>query len=985
MKNKFLQFIILLASLGLASCGQQEADPVGTLSPAYRCFQVQLGQADDTDAGTRSLVSIDVENFQKAALFALDPQTGTVLTYAENAGDRSGEPVAILTTRQTFSWALPTGTAMDIYAIVNYGGLDMESFFRKNLQRNELESLKFSSKGPSELRTLESSGQGLPMAGIKRQVVLSSTSEGLTIRVRKLYAKYNLYFDLSRVEAEGWRVQAMHMIVENANTEVPYFTEHFRQTDASKLVEYDRATETDLDMLQEGGSDHAVTLYMLENCQGTKEGAESWKTVCKDLGFEAMKNCTYIDLSVKVQREGGEYQNLGYAIYLGKTDMRSDFDIERNLFKTIRIVLPGPSDPIPASRFFRFSGTETPTVAPGETIDLYFVTNLKESEIAASCIPQGFLTPVSTVYREGADGIATGYITLRAANDLEEGAKGVVTAGSSGLDATDQKTVTASWPVILDADCSQAPVYVAQQGYLQVVPTGTVVRTEAEIKSGSEGILRVDRTEWSGAIIRIGLSALSAGTGTVILHHFNSAGIEVGTQEVDVSVQAPLLRFNADTYQLSPDGAIVTGSLSYLRKDGLPFSAADKAKFSLPLIKSLLFPSTALPFEKGTPFAEASFTQTSDERLQALSLPLQVRLVHYQAAGHELDISAGAILDRLQYEAAPATGISGAAADVTVLNPFEGLAGQCLGTVENCLPVYHAFKRLENQSKDMHISPEEAFEITSYKEGNIFSINGSDASLNVPLPVSSSLSVVIDSPAEFSISFQGDHLTLTARETTRYEACGRYPIHGHIRLAESQELSPSFDMGYLEVYLIGAVAPYIRSIGYAYDVGGTLIPAGDASPIGNLAGGRVTFGEDTDFTEVCVRQMGLYREYSTATHNMYYQYEDVDAIGIQRFAKNGETAYLNSYRFAKGAWDPDTPFLEFAFGMIYMDGYHDHDIYAAAEECWRMTKATLSGCTRKGNLYHFTDAVDKDDNGYSYCAVVSLYGGEGYKRYDVFL
>jgi hypothetical protein len=101
----------------------------------------------------------------------------------------------------------------------------------------------------------------------------------------------------------------------------------------------------------------------------------------------------------------------------------------------------------------------------------------------------------------------------------------------------------------------------------------------------------------SGAIIQIGLSALSAGTGTVILHHFNSAGIELGTQEVDVSVQAPLLRFNADTYQLSPDGAIVTGSLSYLRKDGLPFSAADKAKFSLSLIKSLLFPSTALPFE----------------------------------------------------------------------------------------------------------------------------------------------------------------------------------------------------------------------------------------------------------------------------------------------------------------------------------------------------------------------------------------------------
>ena len=521
---------IIGAVLPFTACREAEPERPGA-EARYVNIPVSLGRENEDADGTRSIVDIEVENFQKAALFAFDAKTGAILTYT---GGKDGEPVATFPRAKNFSWSLPTGVTLDIYAIVNYGDLDLESYARPGLKKAELEALRFISRNPSELKQLETEGYGMPMAGIKEGVYLTSPADGLEIPVKKLYAKYNLWFDLSRIEQEGWHVQAMHIIVENANTEVPFFVENYRQDDPSKLVEYDRATEQDLDEIQQGGSGHAVTLYMLENCQGYKEGAESWKTVYKDLGFEALRNCTYIDLSVKVTRAGGEYQNLGYAIYLGRTDMRSDFDIVRNLFKTIKIVLPGPDDPNPASHFFKFSGTESPSVMPGESIDLYFVTNLPQEEISASCSPAGRLSVSSIAYSADADGIATGYVRLQAADNIQEGLTCLVTAGSEAKNATDQRTVTASWPTTLEVILTEAPVYVAQTGYLQVVPRGGIVRVDAEVKAGSEGILEVREAGVAGSLMNIGLAGLSAGSGTIVLHHFNAAGAEVGSQEVEI-------------------------------------------------------------------------------------------------------------------------------------------------------------------------------------------------------------------------------------------------------------------------------------------------------------------------------------------------------------------------------------------------------------------------------------------------------------------
>ena len=196
MKTNKLIALFIVALLPFSACREAETDRLEAGS-RYVDVPITLGREDEGEDGTRSLVDIEVENFQKAALFAFDAKTGTVLTYT---GGKDGEAVAAFPRTKNFSWSLPTGITLDIYAIVNYGDLDLASYARPGLKKSELEGLRFTSRNPSELKQLETEGYGMPMAGIKEGVFLSSPGDGLEIPVKKLYAKDNLWFDLSRIE-----------------------------------------------------------------------------------------------------------------------------------------------------------------------------------------------------------------------------------------------------------------------------------------------------------------------------------------------------------------------------------------------------------------------------------------------------------------------------------------------------------------------------------------------------------------------------------------------------------------------------------------------------------------------------------------------------------------------------------------------------------------------------------------------------------------
>ena len=977
MNTNKLTPLILGAIIPFSACRETEPD-----QPESHCHFVEvavsLAQAGEAES-SRSIVDIQVENFQKAALFAFDAETGVLLSRSPETGGGTPEPVVAFPRQRDFSWSLPTGVRMDIYAIVNYGDMDLESYARAGLKKAELESLRFTSGSPSELKQLETAGYGMPMAGVKEGVVLDSYGEGLQISVKKLYAKYNLYFDLSRIEAEGWHVQAMHIIVENANTEVPFFVENYRQEDPGKLVEYDRATENDLDEIQEGGPGHAVTLYMLENCQGHKEGAESWKTVYKDLGFQALRNCTYIDLAVKVNRPGGEYQNLGFAIYLGKTDMRSDFDIVRNLFKTVKIVLPGPDDPNPASHFFKFSGTESPAVTPGESIDLYYVTNLAREDITVSCDPSGRLTPTATTYQADADGIATGYIRLLAAADLPEGAACRVTAGSSAKNATDQRTVTATWPTVLEVDLAQAPQYVAQAGYVKVTPRGGIVRVDAEVKPGSEGILDVRNAGVEGSLMHFGVAGLAAGTGTIVLHHFNAAGVETGSQEVDLTIQAPLLRFGMDRYTLHLDGQETNGMLMYCQADGTAFTGTALAMFDLDLIKRLLFPTDWLWVTGCADYVDAAFLRRRDDDLRRLTVPVTFQITRLSYQGRELTWEDGSTIGRVTYSGATSANIPYAAADLDILNPFASLAGKSIGVIENNLPVYAALKDTESYLNALGCEASLALGITSYRNGKTFSINGSKLSLELELPIDSGVSAVFDSPAEFDITCQGKKLILTAKENpASYTGYGRFPLRAQVVHAQTGELSSPMEAGFLEIYLIGAVGPYIHG-GGPYQVGGMVVPTGNSSPIESLASPLIYIRENTATTSLS----GYYKGWSGSGDHIYYQAVEIDDHGIDRYAEAGETSYLNSYLIRAGAFPIWTDVMEFAFGSIFLG--RGCGLLTAALESGGMLHAWFSEGYPSGKLRHFPRGAEKDDAGLSYCAIVNLFGGNGGSVYDLYL
>ena len=974
MKNSLLPLIIFSLAL-LPACHHPEPEsPDG--AKRFAEIAVSLGQADGEDE-TRSMVDIDVENFQKAALFAFDPETGLLLT-REDAG--SGvQPVVAFPLQKSFNWVLPLEVRMDIYAIVNYGDLDLGSLAREGLRKSDLEALRFTSRSPSELKQLETAGYGMPMAGIRKGVRLENSGQGLEVAVKKLYAKYNLYFDLSRIENEDWHVQAMHMIVENANSEVPYFVEGFRQDDPDKLVEYDRATEKDLDEIQQGGNGHTVTLYMLENCQGIREGAESWKTVYKDLGFQAVRNCTYIDLSVKIRRQSGEFQNLGFAIYLGETDMRSNFDIRRNLLKTVRIVLPGPDDPNPASTFFKFSGTDTPTVMPGGSLDLYYVTNLAEEDIRVSCSPEGHLTPGKTVYQADEDGIATGYIRLQAAEGIRQGETCLVTGGSEERGATDQRTVTADWPAVLEVDLSNAPAYVAQAGYLSVTPAGGIVRVDAEVKPGSEGILEVREVGVSGSLMNIGLAGLSAGTGTVILHHYGASGVETGSQEVDITVLAPLLRFGMDTYRLTPDGKTAQGTLAYMRADGSSFTGTELARFDQALIRKLLFPTTILDVIGCGSYVDASFVRDADDDRRRLTIPVQFQVKRLYAGGREIPWEDEPVIGQVSYCGAPSANIPSAEADLAMVNPLAGLAGTCLGVIENNLPVYEALLAEPYYLEALGIQASLALNFKTYRDGSTFSVQDSQPSLELDLPVSIDLPVALSGPEEFSFRCEGRKLRVSASlHPETYSGFGRQTLYAQVIHTETGEKTSPVEMGYLEIYLIGAVGPFLRG-DVPYEAGGMIVPEGGRSPIAALASGIIRIQENVAETSL----PGYYLSDSGAGYNLYHQAVEIDDNGIDRYAYRGETSYLNAYRIRTGSFAPGVPVMEFRFGSIFQG--HGCGINTAALECDRMLEASFLEGSPTGKLWHLPGAGAKDGMGLSYCALANLFGGNSGPVYDIFL
>ena len=449
--KRFNYLILGLAAL-VAGAACQRENPVDT-TPAVRfgSVPVSLEQAEAGD-GTRSLVSIDVENFKVASLFAFYHDTGEIAVYPEHAGDLEGSgPVAIEVTQKSFNWALPLDRQLDIYVIVNYGdalGSTLAGYRAdEDLTEDELDQLKFTVANFNTMSDI--AANGIPMAGVV-STMLTNANSPLNVSVKRLYARYNLYFDLSELQAHGASLQALHIVTERVNTEIPFFQEGFRQTVASKFQQYDRATATDLDVIQQGGNAKQLTLYVPENCQGNISGASSWKEVV-GLGSRVV-NCTYVDFGVKIVDADGLWKNYNFYLYLG-TDFTTNFDVRRNYNTTVSIKIPYM--PVPDDQsvdYFYWSDHNLVSLEPGQSVSLDYSTSLSPTEISFVVYDNDTNAPVSQIISDSNKTASSARFT--ASSSAVPGKTYRILGGRDGAQDNKPVSIASSTVVLEDVDFS---------------------------------------------------------------------------------------------------------------------------------------------------------------------------------------------------------------------------------------------------------------------------------------------------------------------------------------------------------------------------------------------------------------------------------------------------------------------------------------------------------------------------------------------------
>ena len=336
--KKFISFTLIVAAL-LSGCRNGELDSglapeKAVQSERYSRIPVNLMlDHGDALAPTKSIVSVDEAEVRSVAMFAFGAD-GKVLLYDEDAGEKAGTPIIAVSDGNAFEWELPVFEDVTVYALANYGDMDLSSCKKASLTIKDLEALKYTCKTVSQMQKIEQSG--IPMSGVI--TVNLTPTDTFRMPLRKLYAKYIFNLDLSGFEEAGAHVEAVSFSARNVNTSVHWFSPEGGDKAASKsaLASIDRATEEQLDILGEG--QRSVVLYVLENMQGDIPGAHSWYTVESDLG-KKVALCTNLYLHIRSVKQDGSYISTAFTIYLGKGNDFSNFDVQRNISREITLKL----------------------------------------------------------------------------------------------------------------------------------------------------------------------------------------------------------------------------------------------------------------------------------------------------------------------------------------------------------------------------------------------------------------------------------------------------------------------------------------------------------------------------------------------------------------------------------------------------------------------------------------------------------------------
>lgn len=378
MKKSIISFLIL------CSCSAVEQAVPEPQSGG--CRYVNVGVS--LEPGTKSVIDQSAENFRSAVLFAMNPSTGAILQYGSNAGSLSGTPLYLYTDSKSFSWPLPAETPIRIYCMINPPDSFILNTQAEGLTESMLQSKLFVCSGAESLRNLYG---GLPMTGTldvdRWQITADDAS--LTIPVKNLFAKYHFSLDLSEL-GEGEKLTLTGLSVSRGNTSLPYFGDGYSQNDAALLKDFDYATPSQLEALSKGGPASGTDIYVLENCHGRRLGATSWWTVYKDLYgiWPEINRCTSILLSYNISDSQGYIKSYASRIFLGSGNMVDDFDLRRNLYKSITVKAnrrTGETDP-----FLDFTA-DTYFIAPGTEASISYGSNIHNVSLEATS-PQFWIT-----------------------------------------------------------------------------------------------------------------------------------------------------------------------------------------------------------------------------------------------------------------------------------------------------------------------------------------------------------------------------------------------------------------------------------------------------------------------------------------------------------------------------------------------------------------------------------------------------------------
>lgn len=354
--KKYIYFLFFAALL-LVGC--QREVPGGEVEVPVPQKKMEFGQvslnfAEGDGVDTKSMVSIDAENFKKAYVFVFDANSKQIIF-----GSDGVTPMVYFTEVKKFDCELPLNYPVDIFTIVNYPESIEETLqgFAAINNANELSEadlLYVDSDHHGLLYTVENGSVfmnmndfGIPMAGM---LMNESIQDSVVLPVKRLYAKYEISLNVDDFVNKGYSIEAAQAYVGNSNSEVPYFYEEstfpngYKQSDKSKLYNLDSATLDDLSELNNFSSSDKITFYVPENCQGSVSGIDSdvkWFQVSSYVDSEFLDYCTYIDFGLNLVNEStGKKETYLKRLYLSSNvHFNNDFNVIRNKQYRVNLTL----------------------------------------------------------------------------------------------------------------------------------------------------------------------------------------------------------------------------------------------------------------------------------------------------------------------------------------------------------------------------------------------------------------------------------------------------------------------------------------------------------------------------------------------------------------------------------------------------------------------------------------------------------------------